>query len=305
MNVIVTTTINPPNDAIQRFDQLEDWMLVVVGDVRTPEPYSLNRGLYLSPAEQEGLDRPLSDLIGWNTIQRRNLGFLWAWRAGAKLIATVDDDNHPYPHWGQELYLDRGPVRCPHYGCPSGVFDPLAVVSLGRLWHRGYPLDMVMRRLPLEVAGELEVEPDVQANLWDGDPDVDAVARLTCPEAHNFETRHVPFASRQLSPFNSQNTILTRRVLPRYFMFPGIGRADDIWASYYLQACGASVLYGPPTVRQVRNLHNLLVDFEREVKMQLETSRLLTDLQQDPERLERYLPVDSWRAFVRYRELMV
>ena len=30
--VIVTTTINPPTEAITRFDQLEDWQLVVVGD---------------------------------------------------------------------------------------------------------------------------------------------------------------------------------------------------------------------------------------------------------------------------------
>ena len=33
-----------------------------------------------------------------------------------------------------------------------------------------------------------------------------------------------------------------------YFMFPHVGRMDDIWSAYYVQARGASVVFGKPTV---------------------------------------------------------
>ena len=35
--VIVTTTINPPTEAILRFDAMTDWDLVVIGDKKTPD----------------------------------------------------------------------------------------------------------------------------------------------------------------------------------------------------------------------------------------------------------------------------
>ena len=42
--VIVTTTINPPTRAVESFQSMEDWELVVVGDLKTPSPYRLRRG---------------------------------------------------------------------------------------------------------------------------------------------------------------------------------------------------------------------------------------------------------------------
>jgi hypothetical protein len=42
--IIVTTTINPPTEAILKFDAMEDWDLVVIGDLKTPKDYALKRG---------------------------------------------------------------------------------------------------------------------------------------------------------------------------------------------------------------------------------------------------------------------
>ena len=36
-------------------------------------------------------------------------------------------------------------------------------------------------------------------------------------------------------PFNSQNTILARAVLPAYFLSPNVGRYDDIFASFMVK----------------------------------------------------------------------
>ena len=72
--VIVTTTINHPTKAIDLFQSMDDWELVVIGDKKTPKDYQLRKGIYVSPEEQERYDKSLSDAIGWNCIQRRNFG---------------------------------------------------------------------------------------------------------------------------------------------------------------------------------------------------------------------------------------
>ena len=51
--VIVTTTINKPTKAIDLFESMEGWDLVVIGDKKTPADYKLKSGQYISPEEQE------------------------------------------------------------------------------------------------------------------------------------------------------------------------------------------------------------------------------------------------------------
>ena len=103
--VIVSTTINPPTEAICRFDSMLDWDLVVIGDLKTPKDYALKRGAYYSPKAQEKYDKELSDAIGWNCIQRRNFGLLFARDMGAEVVAVVDDDNIPLEGWGEDLRI--------------------------------------------------------------------------------------------------------------------------------------------------------------------------------------------------------
>src|SRR3989338_4246385 len=79
-----------------------------------------------------------------------------------------------------------------------------------------------------------------------------------------FDPAVFPFASNRLSPFDSQNTFLTREVLKDYFLFPFFGRMDDIWASYYVGAKAYKVIYNKPSVVQERNVHDLTVDMVSE-----------------------------------------
>jgi hypothetical protein len=50
--------------------------------------------------------------------------------------------------------------------------------------------------------------PDIQANFWNGDPDIDAVCRMIFRPECNFKKSKFPFFSKKISPFNSQNTLL-------------------------------------------------------------------------------------------------
>ncbi len=143
--VIVTTTINPPTKAIASFQAMEDWELVVVGDKKTPGDYHLERGIYVSPEEQEQYDPALSEAIGWNCIQRRNFGFLWAKDLRADIVAVVDDDNIPLAGWGEDLLVGKE-VEVDYYETDLPAFDPLGATNYGHLWHRGYPLQLVPQR---------------------------------------------------------------------------------------------------------------------------------------------------------------
>lgn len=295
---IVTTTINPPTDAIRRFDALPDWTTIVVGDQRTPEDYRLARGIYLSPREQARLAPELSDILGWNCIQRRNLGFVLALEMGAEVIATVDDDNVPYESWGQELLVGRT-VDLKTYEAANGCFDPVGATEHGHLWHRGYPLELLRSR-DYSSWSTTSLSVDVQADFWDGDPDVDAVCRAEHAPSVRFDAREFPFASCAIAPFNSQNTFMTRDALARYFMVPGVGRMEDIWGAYHLQSLGFKVAYGPASVRHERNPHDLTRDIAGEVPGYRRGNALVRAINAGTYRVADFWPERACRAYDAY-----
>src|SRR5688572_27068649 len=143
--IIVTTTINPPTKAIERFQSFSDWALVVIGDKKTPHDYTLTRGTYVTPEEQQRYDGALSEAIGWNCIQRRNFGLLWAYDMGADVIAVVDDDNIPLTNWGESL-LVRRTVEVDYYETDSLAFDPVGATNHSQISHRGFPLQLLPHR---------------------------------------------------------------------------------------------------------------------------------------------------------------
>ena len=55
---------------------------------------------------------------------------------------------------------------------------------------------------------------------------------------------------KKISPFNSQNTLITRKVVKDYFLYPHVGRMDDIWAAFYVTSKKYKVVYNEPTVYQ-------------------------------------------------------
>ena len=283
---IVTTTINPPTKATLKFCEIAEekgWTFVIIGDTLTPHSsYERLEGryrsvTYLSPDDQYKRYPELSDSLGWKTIQRRNIGFIHAYDEGSDILATVDDDNIPYSYWGEDILLNKE-VSCEVYDSGSlDVFDPLSTTNNNQLWHRGYPIQLLEHRS----CNYVETEKRkflVQADLWDGDPDIDAIARLTFSPEVKYDT-NVPFCSNSISPFNSQNTFIAREVVPHYMMLPYIGRFDDIWGSYIMQYYyPKSVVYNRSTVYQERNDQDLIQNLEDEIFGYRNTLDLLNNL---------------------------
>jgi len=176
---------------------------------------------------QEEVYPELSDAIEWKKIQRRNIGFVYAYNTGCDVLATVDDDNIPYDNWGK---IELGTQKVKEFWTNDLVFDPVGIFY-PHLWHRGYPLELVKKRISSTMYYETTqcfAEVDIQANLWNGDPDIDAICRMMSPGKYTFEFDE-NYTSKRISPFNSQNTIISRDVVPHYMCIPYIGRMDDIW----------------------------------------------------------------------------
>ncbi len=297
--VIVTTTINPPTKAVEEFQAMKDWELVVIGDLKTPADYHLERGIYVPPAEQEKYDSALSDAIGWNCIQRRSFGLLWAKDLKADVVAVVDDDNIPLQGWGRNLLVgDEAEVN--YYETDLPAFDPVGATNYPRLWHRGYPLQL----LPKRAYGKKTLQTvrvDIQADFWNGDPDINAVCRMEHAPECDFDASAFPMAANKMGPFNSQNTFLAGSCLKDYFLFPHVGRMDDIWAAFYLQAKGYRAVWGKASVYQQRNVHDLVRNMQQEYIGYENNLKLVQDLARDPESILAYLPSRSARAFHLYR----
>lgn len=262
---IVTTSINPPTIALKKYAAMEGWTLIVVGDLKTPHAaYQQMNCIYLSPKDQEKKYPKLSKLIGWNCIQRRNVGFVLAYQMGAEIIATIDDDNIPYPGWGENLVVGKT-VPTHYYIATTPVADPLSATNHQRLWHRGFPLEYVKTKHTIKNKKMKKLKVLVQADLWNGEADVDAIERVSL-KTNGYLVAKTPFSFNKIVPFNSQNTFLAREVMPNYFLFPGIGRMDDIWGAYYLQhQVGKCVAFNKASVFQKRNQHTLSKDIENEM----------------------------------------
>lgn len=297
--IIVCTSINQPTEAIKKFDNMKDWQLVVVGDKKTPKNYKLKHGIYLSPKKQEKMDKKLSNLIGWNCIQRRNFGILFAWKNNADIVAVVDDDNIPYKHWGKNLLLNKK-INVNFYKTKALAFDPVSVTNHKNLWHRGFPIQILNKKKKIKKQKKI-IKADIQADFWNGDPDIDAICRMEHSPICKFKNNYFPLASNKISPFNSQNTFLSKKVLPFYFLFPHIGRMDDIWASYFVLSNGFKVVYNKASVFQKRNLHDLTKDMVKEFIGYENNLNLIKDLKKNSKSIFSYIPKKSKLAFLRFQ----
>jgi hypothetical protein len=275
---IVTTTIHYPEETFRKLASVGD--LIVVGDLSTDErTHELVRdvgGVYITPKMQE--DWVVSDVIGWRKIQRRNIGFLEAYTGEYDFVISVDDDNCPTDpeawmakHVAAMMPAEVSPVL---ETTESGWFNPGALLS-PQVWARGMPYaaqTSVWRTTDeRNFAPDLDVQVGVNAGLWLGDPDIDALQRITQnPRTSDIKTdRSTALAPGTWAPINSQNTIWRRDLLPLAAVLPFVGRWDDIFGGYLAQwsfwSAGFVAQFGEPLVYQDRNDHNTWRDLEKEI----------------------------------------
>ncbi|MEQ9486507.1 hypothetical protein [Coleofasciculus sp. F4-SAH-05] len=303
---IVVTTIHDGKfideyyEHFKNNDNLECVRFYVVGDLSTP-PACRDRveryramglpWIYLGKEEQEDFLAPfpkLSAEIPWKSDNRRNVGFLMAYRDRCDIIIAIDDDNYPRNSWSfLEGHQHVGTkVTLPTALGHEGWFNPCSLMDVnckslgvrGTVYARGFPY---ARRDPR--CGLIDPEPStglvaINAGLWSGDPDVDAATRLVtqCEARENFGSSLL-LTSGTLMPINTQNTALIRDAIPAYYyvkMGHPVGgmkldRFGDIFSGFFVQKCtqavGQCVRVGSPVVDHRRSPHNLYKDLWHEL----------------------------------------
>ena len=307
-NFIVTTTIYSISKAVKKFSTFKDWEMIIVGDKKTPHEeyidFSIknNNVFYMTPEYQEENWKEMSDLIGWNKIGRRNIGFLEALKRGATIIASVDDDNIPLDNWDKNIIIGK-PTNTYYYETKDIAFDPIGVTNHNDLWHRGYPIQLLHGRNNRYKISRKTIIPDVQAMFWNGDPDIDALCRLEHKPMCFFDDKYFPISTNAFSPFNSQNTLFSREALKKYMVIPFIGRMDDIWGGYYIESLGFKVIYTKATVFQDRNIQNLTTNLVNEYLGYEKTLDLLKELKEEPENIYKFLPEEAKKCFKKYLKI--
>jgi hypothetical protein len=221
----------------------------------------------------------LSETIGWRSIQRRNIGFVYAYDHGADIVATIDDDNIPYDNWGDEVFVGQT-IEIDNYAIENMMYLILFLQLIIMIYGiEVTQLNMFLEKNDIEYLGKVYREVLIQADFWDGDPDIDALCRLSKKPVAKFD-KFSPFGSCEIAPFNSQNTFLARKVLPYYAVLPHAGRMDDIWGAYIVQHYFPnSVVYNKASVYQARNPQDLITNLENEIIGYRGTLNLINDLE--------------------------
>jgi len=292
---IVITTINPMNAVLAAYAALEDWHLVVVGDRKGPKGGIADERLtFLGIDEHDGLGFDFAGRCPENSYARKNIGYLYAASQGAEVIAETDDDNAPREGWGKGVGFTAA---------DGEIIDGARFYNIYReftdhlVWPRGFPLDAVTDDGAVKRARRRR-EIGVWQFMADQHPDVDAIYRLTRNQPVFFRPREpIALAPRVYCPFNSQNTFWRRETYPFMYMpFSVTIRFTDILRGYVAQRLvwdqSMMVGFGPATVIQDRNVHDLMRDFKDEVPMYLQTKQtvdVLESLPSDGQPLERIL----------------
>lgn len=263
---VVSTSINERPRAYAAWAEVGD--LIVAGDLKTPPelPGYIDElgGTYLSPDDQRGWQ--VSDVIGWNCIQRRNTAILNALSFGYEYLTIVDDDNYPkVARLFGEAMIDR--MHLTATVTPMGrVWNPGALCA-PRTRARGVPLTDVLIDYTEPVRMFHTI--GIVASLWEGDPDIDAVERMANnPEVGGLVGEVGLSFAGGYAPVNSQSTSWERSIAMLAAVPPHLGRMDDIWGGYIAQRIlrehGIGAWFGHPRVEQIRNEHDLTKDFDAE-----------------------------------------
>lgn len=285
---VIVTSIAGPNEVLQQLAQgcsEKEYNFIVIGDQASPSDFRLDGCDFYSLEKQKQTKLKFAQLCPTKHYARKNIGYLVAIRDGASIIIETDDDNIPYRQfWDNRQQIHNVPVIQ-----NSGWVNVYRYFSDQNIWPRGFPLEKVQGQIPpYQSLNNMNVNCPIQQGLADENPDVDAVYRLVLSLPQTFiKERRIALTNGSWCPFNSQNTTwwpdaFQLLYLPSYCSF----RMTDIWRSFIAQRIawlnGWAILFHEPTMRQERNVHNLLRDFNDEIPGYLHNSEICKALESLP-----------------------
>ena len=219
MDVLVVPTIRQKsiNEFFDLWKCKGSWDEIIIIEDNPKKSFDIKCGLHYSWKE---IAKELGDdkwIISKRDSAIRSFGFLIAYKLGASIIYTLDDDCHPLEasHDPSLDYINKHKKS-----------------FINKKWTELVP-DCRSRGIPYKNLGSLPVYLNV--GLWDGIPDLDAIQMLsnaTIDFTCRPDYRIIP--SGQYFPMCGMNMSFKREVTPMmYFPLMGkespYGRFDDIW----------------------------------------------------------------------------
>ena len=259
----------------------------------------------------------------WKHFCRKNIGYLFAILHGAEYMFDFDDDNFVKLDEATGKPMDILPnndnsedrndndsnekmtnmmlknVSVVMQGSKAFNHHPIMGASIDQSWARGFPLHLIQNNhtqgqvaytqdMPLMSSGGHQNEIGVIQFLADGNPDIDALHRLSKPlpmsfpmkDTHGAPSKSVLVPTHAYAPYNAQATIHTRNAMWATLL-PGTvpGRVSDIWRSYFAQCifadAGLRLVFAPPKIVQERNEHDYMGDFNAEQDLYEKSGKLI------------------------------
>lgn len=273
---IVITSIFEPTEAIIEFAKLNEYNLIVAGDKKSPKNWAYPNATFLSITDQEEMNSSLVKILPYNHYCRKMMGYLYAMKNGAVVIIDTDDDNIPKRNWAFPAFTGN------FESIPSnlGFINIYNYYTDQKIWPRGLPLNLINRKEKTEVTIKDTYKVGIWQGLADGDPDVDAIYRLTSDAECSFIDRP-PLVLQQgtFSPFNTQNTAIIKELFPLMYLPSHVTfRFTDILRGIIAQpimwSAGYTLGFTNATVIQKRNPHDYFKDFISEIPMYLHIEKV-------------------------------
>ena len=281
---------------LQRIVSLPKWCIVVVGDKVPRARYTKSltqkdNVFFLSPKYQKryagGYFRNLST---FHCLARKNVGFLFAIRSGARIIFDFDANivlkplsdgvTTPHPFFYKEsmdssVYMSKSMLvrfeGANSTSSSSRFFNPYPHMgaSINPSWPRGFPLDELESTNRSIISMKINVGDipfgniGVIQSMCDRVCDNDAVYRMTFPNADKLRFKKNPNITPFLIPHNRYTPYNAQATTHLYSSFWGLylpttvpERVSDIWRSYITQRImkeiGLYLVYTPPKISQNR-----------------------------------------------------
>lgn len=274
-NYLIITTINTyDNSSIEEYSKY-NYNIIIVGDKKTPHTSYLNKNItYIHPDEDNFIN--FSKLLPYNHYCRKNIGYIHAIKNNAELIFDTDDDNYPLENFisWKDIINNSKTISSPK--CPNimSLFTDIDI------WARGFPLELINKKEEILITSSTILEKNnigIIQSLASGDPDVDAIYRLTNKNYKNniIFDRNKSFICKK-NIFTQGNTQATLWIEPKIFYLLYIPctvsfRFCDILKMYIAQKCmweyDKLFCYISPIVKQNRNEHDYIKDFVSEYSM--------------------------------------
>jgi len=272
---LIITTINKPNKVIKKYLSIctkHKIDYIIIGDKKTPI-YPKKYGL-ISTLLQKKIKFNIINKLPYNSYSRKNIGYLLAMKKQTEIIVETDDDNYPKDNFFKNLSINK---KITQLSGPKWI-NILKVFSdkNDKIWPRGYPLSLINKQQKLKKK-YLNICSPIQQRMIDGNPDVDAIFRLSNQfKFYKFKDANYSIDSKSVCPFNTQNTVWHKIAFPLMYL-PSYCtmRSTDIWRGFValrvLKNYSWNISFLKSTVIQERNKHDLMNDFEQELPIYKDT----------------------------------